>query len=233
MRPPRPSRRDTKGDWQRWAYDELIALRPSAGAGVLTNVLSETHRRLLKQHARTLKDKPTECSLPVLGNQYYHFGLWYDLAGELHLWNTSLISHSGQTWARFTNPYCGGLNQEGGQAPYCGYVATNPDTHLSASSACLLPSDIVISPGPTVFGGTKPPHGNALVLDLNQWVDLLVYPAKRNSGYFYLTFPNLPADRDIVFASGVGYYVFNRTLTDIFNGTGTIQPLSPPFTLPY
>jgi hypothetical protein len=52
MRPPRPNRRDAKGDWQRWAYDSLVSLRPSAGAGVITNLLSESHRRLLRQHAR-------------------------------------------------------------------------------------------------------------------------------------------------------------------------------------
>lgn len=55
MRPPRPGRQDAKGDWQRWAYDRLPALFPQPGTGVLTNLLRETHRRLLNQNARNAR----------------------------------------------------------------------------------------------------------------------------------------------------------------------------------
>lgn len=224
MPPPRPSRRDAKGDWQRWAYDELIAAKPQPGAGVLTNILSETHRRLLKQRAKDFKESPPECALPILDNQYFHFGLWYDLAGELHLWNTTRVEHSGKSWARFTNPYIGGFHAGVPNSPYCGYKILNSNTGNVSVSACLSDADAETSIGPFILDARPGQPAGVFTIDYGQYVDFLIYPAKRNSGRFMFTFANYPPETPIVYASGLGYYVYDG---------GSPTPIFGPWPLPY
>jgi hypothetical protein len=228
MRPSRPSERSRKGDWQRWAYDSLIALSPQSGPGVVTNVLTGgTHRRLLKRGRVGTKENPEVCTLPVLNPEYYHIGFWYDAGGELHLWRTTEVQHDGQRWARFINPFARPFNNIA-QPEFLFFSGVSTGDGVPTISECLDETEAVSVLGPQIFDSHLPNNTIGTRLDLGQYIDFLIYPPKINSGHFLRTGPLfLPPESPILYnppgGGSPGYYYYNAPPT----------PLPGPYSLPY
>lgn len=102
--PPRPIGKSRKALWQQWLHDSLIEQMACVGPGVIT--CSTTHGVTQRMMQRSgAEGETTLPELPNLDDRFYWFGYWYDDAGALNYWNTSPVTHSGRTWARFTNPF--------------------------------------------------------------------------------------------------------------------------------
>jgi hypothetical protein len=223
MNPPKPQGTSAKARWQQWVHDSLAELVPRYGPGVLTDFTTRgTMRRMVPRKASI----GSTCSLPVLRDSSFHFGLWYDSSGVLHLWNTTLVEHSGKRWARFTNPFVIPFLNTAIPYSYWGIAYDGADTKGSISS-CLSNADIEAIRGPDVYSHNPGERFGGiliLLLDLGQYFDMLIYPPKKNSGKFWHTTAFTPPGGNIVFASGLGYYVYD---------TGEPVRVPTPITLPY
>jgi hypothetical protein len=226
-RPPRPFGGTPKVRWQQAIYDAMDELSPQVGPGVyLLDTPRGTHRRLMQGRNRGGADEPSVCELPFveIGGPFffnYHFGFWYDSAGELHFHNTVEVEHSGKHWARFTNPFVStGLKQ-----PLTWYFS-GYGGGVELISECLTDDDIDEVLGPVVLSARYPAWTQgSLVLDLGQYVDLYIYPAKRNSGRFYYQDGPVIPPSDATLS-------YNGTLNYWFYVNDPIRPPGP-FPLPY
>lgn len=233
MRPRRPIGSSKKAQFWQWAYDEIIKLQPMIGPGIATDRTTRgVFRRLVGNGGfGGNRRRPSVCELPKLGNVAFHFGLWYDSKGELHLWNTTRVEHSGKSWARFYNPYTARSvpeityehraadRWENGQYTPAGFewrngvlvqVAEHPNL-LGSYSECLTNADTEVSYGPRLLDKTFfKDTSNKIRLDIGQYVDLLIYPKKPNSGNFWNTYsPELPADFPLVYNASLDCYFYD------------------------